>query len=70
MTFFDTTALWIIIDFINMSQSEHHLQDISSPFELISVPMMSHFPIDYMHNFCLDINKQFLKLWIDRELPE
>ncbi|KYN09597.1 hypothetical protein ALC57_18289 [Trachymyrmex cornetzi] len=51
---------------INRLQPEHHLQGISVPFELISVPMVSHFPIDYMHNTCLDINKQLLKLRIDR----
>lgn len=67
MTFLDISApLRTDIDFINRSQPEHHLQGVSSPFELISVPMVSHFPIDYMHNSCLGINKQLLKLWIDR----
>jgi len=67
MTFLDINApLRIDIDFINKLQPEHHLQDISSPFELISVPMISHFPVDYMHNSCLGVNKQLLKLWIDR----
>jgi hypothetical protein len=28
--------------------------------------MVSHFPVDYMHNSCLGINKQLLKLWVDR----
>ncbi|KYQ49802.1 hypothetical protein ALC60_11121 [Trachymyrmex zeteki] len=31
------------IDFINKSQPDHHLQGIFSPFELISIPMVSHF---------------------------
>ncbi|KYN14463.1 hypothetical protein ALC57_13335 [Trachymyrmex cornetzi] len=67
MTFLDIAApLRTDIDFINRSQPEHHLQGISSPFELISVPMVSHFPIDYMHNTCLGVNKQLLKLRIDR----
>jgi len=66
MTFLDINALLRTdIDFINKSQPEHHLQDISSPFELISVSMISNFPVDYMHNSCLGINKQLLKLWID-----
>jgi len=72
MTFLDINApLQIDIDFINKSQPEHHLQGISSPFELISVPMVSHFFVDYMHNSCLGINKQLLKLWIEgRKLPK
>ena len=46
MIFLDTTApLRTDIDFINRSQPEHHFQDISSPFELISIPIVS--PIDY-----------------------
>jgi len=63
MTFLDINVpLRTDIDFINKSQPEHHLQGILSPFELISVPMVSHFSIDYMHNSCLSINKQLLKL--------
>jgi len=46
MTFLDINALLRTdIDFSNRSQPEHHLQGISSPFELISVPMVSHFPL-------------------------
>lgn len=67
MTFLDTNApLRTDIDFINRSQPEHHLQGVLSPFEVISVPMVSHFPVDYMHNSYLGINKQLLKLWLDR----
>jgi len=67
MTFLDINApLRTDIDFLNRSQPEHHLQGILSPFELISVPMVSHFPLDYMHNTCLGVNKQLLKLWIDK----
>lgn len=63
MTFAEVSApLRTDEDFKNRAQPEHHLQN-DSPFELISVPMVTCFPLDYMHNSCLGVTKQMLRLW-------
>lgn len=35
-----------------------------SPFETISIPMVTSFPLDYMHLVCLGQMKKMLKLWL------
>lgn len=67
MTFTDVNALLRTdVDFKNRIQPQHHLPNISSSFELLSVPMINSFPIDYMHNSCLGVMKQLLRSWVDR----
>ncbi|XP_077262776.1 uncharacterized protein LOC143897763 [Temnothorax americanus] len=67
MTFTDITAsLRTDADFKNRIQPQHHLPSISSSFELLSVPMIRSFVIDYMHNSCLGVMKQLLRLWMDK----
>ena len=67
MTFLDTLLLHFgPILILLTGRNQNIIFKIFSPFKLISIPLVSHFPIDYMHNSCLGINKQFLKLQIDR----
>lgn len=40
---------------------EHHTG--ISPFEQISIPMVTSFPLDYMHLICLGQMKRMLQLW-------
>lgn len=44
---------------------EHHKHQDKTPFEVISLSMVSQFPLDYMHLVCLGIAKKILTLSID-----
>jgi len=48
-------------NFKNRAQEDHHTG--ISPFELIYLPMVSRFPLDYMHLVCLGVMKKLLQLW-------
>lgn len=41
---------------------EHHNRQDKTPFEVISLSMVSQFPLDYMHLVCLGITKKILTL--------
>jgi len=47
-------------NFKNRLQEDHHTG--TSPFESI-LPMVSRFPLDYMHLVCLGVTKKLLHLW-------
>ncbi|XP_067214679.1 uncharacterized protein [Linepithema humile] len=47
-------------NFKNRLQEEHH--NNTSPLESI-LPMVSRFPLDYMHLVCLGVTKKLLQLW-------
>lgn len=51
--------------FKNRTNAEYHKRQDKTPFELISLSMVSHFPLDYMHLVCLGIAKKILALCID-----
>lgn len=63
MLFLESTApLRTDEDFKNRIQEDHHTG--VSPFESIQLPMVSRFPLDYMHLVCLGITKKLLLLWL------
>lgn len=49
-------------NFKNRLQDDHHMG--TSPLEEI-IPMVSRFPLDYMHLVCLGVMKKLLLLWIN-----
>jgi len=48
-------------NFKTRAQEDHYTG--ISPFELIHLPMVSRFPLDYMHSVCLGVMKKLLQLW-------
>lgn len=61
MLFLESTApLRSDQDFSNRVQEDHHTG--VSPFESIQLPMVSRFPLDYMHLVCLGVMKKMLLL--------
>ncbi|XP_011684334.1 PREDICTED: uncharacterized protein LOC105447823 [Wasmannia auropunctata] len=63
MLFLESTAsLRTDQNFKDRVQEDHHTG--VSPFELIHLPMVSRFPLDYMHLVCLGVMKKLLQLWI------
>lgn len=50
------------ISFRNRYQQEHHIR--RSPFETLSIDMISQFPLDYMHLVCLGVTKLLLNMWL------
>lgn len=63
MTFPDINAeLRTDCQFDEMSQIPHHLGQ--SPFNKISLGMVSQFPLDYMHLVCLGVMKRLLLIWV------
>ena len=51
-------------DFRNKVNLEHHLPNLVSPMLCLPVDMIKDFPVDYMHQVCLDVMKKLLSLWI------
>lgn len=52
--------------FLLQSDEDHHTG--VSPLVKISVGLVSHFPIDYMHNVCLGVTRKLLNSWISGNL--
>lgn len=64
MLFLESTAtLRTDENFYNRVQEDHHIG--ASPFESIQLPMVSRFPLDYMHLVCLGVMKKMLLLWLN-----
>lgn len=63
MLFLESTApLRTDENFKNRIQEDHHTG--VSAFESIQLPMVSRFPLDYMHLVCLGVTKKLLLLWL------
>ncbi|XP_066592983.1 uncharacterized protein [Prorops nasuta] len=58
----DNCALRTDEDFASRKNPEHHIG--ISPFENILLPMVTTFPLDYMHLICLGQMKKMLRLWL------
>ncbi|XP_070516695.1 uncharacterized protein [Cardiocondyla obscurior] len=65
MLFLESTALLRTDqNFKNRTQEDHHTG--VSPFEsIIQLPMVTRFPLDYMHLICLGVVKKMLQLWVN-----
>lgn len=66
MLFLESTApLRTDQNFKNRIQEDHHTS--VSPFESIQLPMVSRFPLDYVHLICLGVTKKIVAIvvkWI------